>query len=151
MNLREISLRAALEDDFSAIKDLVREGQINPMGLDWQRFIVAVTQENIVIGCGQIKPHRDGTNELASIVVTKKWRKLGIAKMIIEELMRGYEGELYLMCQSSLGTIYEKYQFVALNENEMPKYFRRINKLVGFVEPLRKSGETLLVMKKTID
>ena len=144
--MEEYRLRKATEKDTNRIKELIREGQINPMGLDWQRFIVALSPKGEVIGCGQIKPHRDGSNELASLVVTKEWRGRGVAKILMKELIDNHQGDLYLMCQSSLGPFYQQYSFEPVTEDNMPKYFRRISKLVGFVEPLTKRGETILVM-----
>ena len=144
--MKEFSLRKATEEDFTRIKELIREGQINPMGLDWDRFIVAVTDTDEVIGCAQIKPHRDGSQELASLVVTESWQGRGVAKKLMNSLIESHNGDLYLMCQSSLGPFYQQFDFVSVEENEMPKYFRRISKLVSFVEPLTKRGETLLVM-----
>ncbi len=142
----EVTLRPANEKDTNRIKDLIREGEINPMGLDWQRFTLAVGNGGEIIGCGQIKPHQDGSVELASLVVTKIWRKKGVARVLVEELLTQHSGDLYLMCQSSLGPFYQQYHFKPVPEENMPKYFRRISKLVGFFEPLTKKGETLLVM-----
>lgn len=140
------SLRPAAEKDQPVILKLVIAGQINPTGLDWRRFVV-IEQEGEVIACGQIKPHRDGSQELASIVVQPERRGEGIAQIIIEHLLSEYrDGPLYLMCRSSLGPLYEKFGFRGLTQEEMPKYFRRVSKLAGFIEPLRASGETLLVM-----
>jgi N-acetylglutamate synthase-like GNAT family acetyltransferase len=141
-------LRPAVEGDESAIRALVKEGQINPTGLKWSRFVVAVTGEGEVIGCGQVKPHRDGSCELASLVVTAEWRGRGVATAIVRHLVNAYTEDLYLMCRSSLRSFYERFGFRALQETEMPVYFRRINRLVSLVELLRKEGETLLVMKR---
>lgn len=141
-------LRPAVEGDESDIRALVKEGQINPTGLKWSRFIVAVTGEGEVIGCGQVKPHRDGSCELASLVVTAEWRGRGVARAIIEHLVNAYSEDLYLMCRSSLGFFYERFGFRTLQETEMPAYFRRVNRLVSLVELLRSEGETLLVMKR---
>ena len=140
------TLRPAQIEDTPAIYDLVIEGKINPTGLEWTRFIVAETDEEQVIGCGQIKPHRDSSMELASIAVTRDWRGRGVARAIIEHLMAGHDGPLYLMCGSTVGGLYEKLGFRVLALEEMPKYFRRVSRLVGFIEPLRKEGSTLLVM-----
>jgi N-acetylglutamate synthase-like GNAT family acetyltransferase len=101
-----------------------------------------------VIGCGQVKPHRDGSCELASLVVTAEWRGRGVATAIVRHLVNAYTEDLYLMCRSSLRSFYERFGFRALQETEMPVYFRRINRLVSLVELLRKEGETLLVMKR---
>jgi N-acetylglutamate synthase-like GNAT family acetyltransferase len=138
--------RPAEKEDTPAIYDLIKEGRINPTGLDWQRFILAVTPEGEAIGCGQIKPHRDGSQELASIAVTSAWQGKGVARAIIERLMDGVDTPLYLMCVSTMGPMYEKFGFRGLEEDEMPKYFRRVSKLAGFIEPLQKEGHTLLVM-----
>ena len=140
------TLRPAKIEDSPAIYDLIIEGHINPTGLDWRRFILAVTPEGEAIGCGQIKPHRDGSQELASIAVTPAWQGKGVARAIIEHLIDGVDSPLYLMCVSTMGPMYEKFGFRGLNEDEMPKYFRRVSKLAGFIEPLRKEGQTLLGM-----
>lgn len=139
-------VRPAVEADGETIEKLVREGKINPTGLDWRRFVVAVTPNEEVIGCGQIKPHRDGSFELASLAVTDRWRRQGVAHVIIEELLVGHDGPLYLMCRSGLGKMYEKYSFQALDEEQMPRYFRRVRKLASIAENLQQQGETLLVM-----
>lgn len=141
-------LRKAKKEDSTDVHDLVIEGKINPTGLKWERFIVAVTEDGKVIGCGQIKPHRDGTQELASIATTNSWRRKGVAKAIIEDLISIFEGKLHLMCQSSLGEMYMKFGFAAVSKDKMPKYFRRVSKLAGFMEPLIMKGETLLVMAR---
>ena len=142
----DYSLRPADNTDSPGIYDLIREGRINPLGLDWKRFVLAETQDSEVIGCGQIKPHRDGSQELASLAVTQSWQGRGVARAIIEHLIEAIEGPLYLMCVSTMGPMYEKFGFRALKRDEMPRDFRRISKLVGFVEPLQKQGKKLLVM-----
>lgn len=146
--MTDIHLRSATCEDASAIKSLVRSARINPTGLDWRRFVVAVSPEREIIGCGQIKPHRDGSHELASLVVKPEWRNQGIGGIIMEHLSASHEGPLYLMCRSSLGPFYEKFGFGAIQPPDMPKYFRRITKLTKVIERLRAEGESLLVMKR---
>jgi N-acetylglutamate synthase-like GNAT family acetyltransferase len=143
-----ISLRPATSQDSGAIRRLVISGGINPTGLDWRRFVVAVSPQGEVIGCGQVKPHRDGSLELASIAVTPEWRGQGVARAIIERLLAENPGELYLMCRSSLGGLYEKFGFRVIQEEQMPRYFRKVSRLAGLVEVLRRDGESLLVMKR---
>lgn len=142
-------LRPAVEEDDAAIRALVKEGRINPTGLKWPRFVVAVTREGEMIGCGQVKPHRDGSIELASLVVTAEWRDHGVARAIIEHLVSKHPENMYLMCRSSLGSFYERLGFCAIQETDMPPYFRRISRLASLAEFLRKDGETLLVMKRS--
>jgi N-acetylglutamate synthase-like GNAT family acetyltransferase len=142
-------IQPATPEHSNAIRKLVNESGINPTGLDWQRFLVALTPEGEFIGCGQIKPHADGAMELASIAVTPAWRSRGVARAIIEALLASQADDLYLMCQSTLGPLYEKFGFHAIVEPEMPTYFRRVSKLAGVVANLRLVNETLLVMRRS--
>ncbi|MDH3944061.1 MAG: GNAT family N-acetyltransferase [Anaerolineae bacterium] len=141
-------LRPATVEDVGVIRVLIVQARINPTGLDWRRFVVAEDGDGNVIGCGQVKPHRDGSHELASIVVEEAWRGQGVARAMIEHLLAGHTGTLYLMCRSSLGPLYEKFGFSNIEADEMPKYFRRVSQLAGLADMLRKDGETLLVMQR---
>jgi N-acetylglutamate synthase-like GNAT family acetyltransferase len=118
------------------------------MGLDWHRFVLAVTQNGEVIGCGQIKPHGDGTRELASIAVIPAWRERGVARSIIEHLVTLDSGPLYLTCRAHLGPLYEKYGFHSLRMEEMPPYFRRVARLARSLGRLKVIPQDLLVMRR---
>jgi N-acetylglutamate synthase-like GNAT family acetyltransferase len=142
------SLRPAAPSDQPVIRRLVRIGRINPTGLDWERFTVATTVEGEVIGCAQIKPHRDGSYELASLVTHPKWRGRGVARALIEHLLASHAGDLYLMCRAELGPFYEKFGFRVIQPEEMPRYFRRISRMMTLLEKLRSEGSSLLVMKR---
>jgi N-acetylglutamate synthase-like GNAT family acetyltransferase len=142
------SLRPANSADFPAIKTLVHNAHLNPTGLKWQRFVVAENDLGEVIGCGQIKPHRDGSFELASLVVAENYQGQGVARSLVTHLITNHDGNLYLMCRSSLGEFYQKFGFEPVSEPQMPPYFRRISRLASLAEFLQKEGETLLVMRK---
>ena len=100
-----------------------------------------------MIACGQLKPHIDGSTEIASLAVQPDCRSQGIARAIIEKLMLDAPRPLYLMCRSELGLLYEKFDFYALQPEEMPPYFRRISKLASLVDILARDGTSLLVMR----
>jgi N-acetylglutamate synthase-like GNAT family acetyltransferase len=143
------TLRPARETEDDAIKNLIHLVGINPMGLDWKRFIVAVDAQDQIIATGQIKPHgaHADVHELASIAVLPEYRGQGLARVIIEHLLKDSPRPLYLTCVSSLEPLYQKFGFVAIEYEEMPRYFQRISKLAGLVFLLASRDEKLLVMK----
>lgn len=141
------TIRPARETEAASIQDLIHLVGINPMGLDWRRFVVAVNDQDEMIGCGQLKPHGQEVLELASIAVYPEHQGNGVARLIIEHLLKDSPRPLYLMCESSLGPFYEKFGFQALPYKEMPRYFQRISKLAGLVTTLARRQERLLIMK----
>ncbi|HMB21941.1 MAG TPA: GNAT family N-acetyltransferase [Anaerolineales bacterium] len=141
------TIRPARETDAAQIQDLIHLVGINPMGLDWKRFVVAVDDRDEMVGCGQLKPHGQEVLELASIAVYPEQQGNGIARLIIERLLKESPRPLYLMCESSLGPFYEKFGFQAIPYEEMPRYFQRMSKLAGLVTTLARRQERLLIMK----
>ena len=122
-----ITYRPAQASDEAAIKALIRAVNINPMGLKWQRFLVALDETGQLIGCGQIKNHRDGSRELASIAVQKAWRRQGIAATIIQRLLAEAAPPVWLTCMDRLVPFYEPFGFVEVkgrNGRTIPLYFR---------------------------
>jgi N-acetylglutamate synthase-like GNAT family acetyltransferase len=144
-----IALRAATAADQPTIRRLIRQAGINPMGLNWNNFVLAVDEATgEVVGTGQIKPHGDGTRELASIATVPAYQRQGIARRIIERLLAENLGELYLTCMDNLGPFYEQFGFRVLQPSEYTPYFRRISKLAGMFMHLDPQGRRLLVMKR---
>ena len=145
--MENYEVRPALESESAQIKDLINLVGINPTGLDWKRFLVAVNENGLLIGCGQIKPHGGDIRELASIAVLPEYRGQGIARAVIEMLLRENLKPLYLMCISHNGPMYEKFGFHVINVAQMPRYFSRIKKLFDITDVFRKTEDELLVMK----
>ncbi len=141
------TLRPAAEQDFPAIQKLIRQVQINPTGLDWRRFVVAVDGSGMMRGCGQLKPHGKEIVELASIAVVPSDRGKGIARAIIEYLIAKAPRPLYLTCRSGLQSFYEKWGFRVIVLDEMPPYFRRLSRFANTMLGVFEPGESLLVMK----
>lgn len=141
------SIQAADKSHQSAIKQLIREADINPLGLKWPRFRVALDDTGSLIGCGQVKPHRDGSRELASIAVAGAWRRQGIASALIEELLAREILPLWLTCMSNLIPFYEQFGFIEVTERqEMPTYFRRVHRLFPLFSRLTHTPGYLAVM-----
>lgn len=131
-----ITLRPAVEAEQALIVTMIREAEINPLGIDWRRFLVAEIDRQVV-GIGQIKPHGDGSRELASIAVSPTYQGQGIARLIIEALLEREKGDLYLMCESSLVGFYDRFGFVEVTRRrELPRYFRRMSLMASVVMPV---------------
>jgi len=141
------TLRPALESESTQIKDLIHLVGINPTGLDWKRFIVAVNDEGQVAACGQIKPHGADIRELASIAVNPEYQGQGLARAVIEELLSKTERPVYLMCLSKMEKLYEKFGFKSIPYEIMPRYFQRIYNIFRIADVVRRSAEELSVMK----
>jgi N-acetylglutamate synthase-like GNAT family acetyltransferase len=139
-------IRKAIPKDANFIRRLIWRVGINPLGLDWRRFVVAVNEHGVRIGCAQFKSHKDGSLELASVAVVPLYRHLGVAEMMIREILKDQNPPIYLTCRSSLVSFYERFGFTELLELEtMPAYFRKVKSVFTWLEK-RKWVEPLAVM-----
>ena len=143
----EFFLRPATAADEADIKALIKLVRINPMDLDWRRFLLASTRDGELAACAQIKPHADGTRELASLAVGDAWRGLGLARRLIEALIAREARPIYLTCRSGLESFYQKFGFRALAADELTPYYRRLRKLANAMMKLGGGSETLSVMR----
>lgn len=134
----EIILRRALETDAITIRDLIHRVGINPLDLDWRHFILAEAANGRFMGCAQLKLHRDGSFELASLAVEAGVRGQGVARALIEHFLAHSPRPLYLMCRPALTPFYEKFGFRIIGREAMPPYFRRILMLVRVLVFLSK-------------
>jgi N-acetylglutamate synthase-like GNAT family acetyltransferase len=146
-----ITYRAAAAADQKTINAIIREAEINPLGLKWSNFLVAVNEASgDVIGTGQLKTHGDGSRELASIAVRPAYQQRGIASELVRRLIaqdaRESAAPLYLLCASDMPAFYERFGFRRLERAEMPPYFRRLTRLTSFVQVFVRVGLTPVVM-----
>jgi N-acetylglutamate synthase-like GNAT family acetyltransferase len=141
------TIRPAIKKDQAAIRALIRQAGINPMGIGWRRFLIAVNEGDELIGCGQVKPHRDGSLELASIAVEETWREQGIGRAIMTHLLDKYDPPLWLTCLSEMVPFYEKFGFVEIKEPEkMTPYFRFAKRFFRLYQLLTRRNIRLAVM-----
>ena len=142
-----ISIRAATAADQKTLVRLVREAQINPADIKWRHFTVAVDDETgEIVSIGQIKKHGDGSEELASIATVPAYQRRGLAHQVIERLIAGHSGRLFLTCLNTMSPFYEQFGFRVIDKDEMTPYYRRMVKLVNAYDVLAKSGRELKVM-----
>lgn len=128
------TLRPAVKQDAPAIRRLIWRARINPTRLDWRHFTLAVDENGKLLGSGQIKPHRDGTKELASIAVQPEARHRGIASAIVAHLLAENPPPLYLICTSPLGVFYQRFGFVELDVEDMPPELKANWRLVNWLK-----------------
>ena len=119
-----IMIRPAGEADQATITAMVHAARINPRNLHWQRFMVAEIQGQIV-GIRQVKIHKNGTREVASGVVLPEYRRQGISAQLMETLLAGEPGVLYLMCEEKRSPYYQRFGFQPVQPAELPADFRR--------------------------
>lgn len=129
------------------VRQMVLKEKLNPLSLNWRRFWVAVSQKGRVVGCVQVKPHGDGTRELASLVVLPEWRGRGVARSLIHTALEHESGAVYLTCRSGLQKLYERFGFHALSDTQLPPYFRRLRAVFRVVRRVSRLKEDLAVMR----
>ncbi|MEO7912318.1 MAG: GNAT family N-acetyltransferase [Roseiflexaceae bacterium] len=140
-----VSIHTASEDDQYAITAIVRAARINPRDLDWQRFLLAQWGQDI-IGVGQVKPHPDGSRELASLAVVPEWQGNGVGGVLVRALLSRETGPLHLMCDDSREHYYERFGFKRLERRAMPPYFRRFMLIAPVLRLLSFNRLRLIVM-----
>ena len=140
-----IILRPATTADQKPIKDLIHEVGINPMHLDWERFIIAEDRGEFV-GCVQVRPHSDGARELASLAVIPHRQGQGIGRRLIEAVLEQEAGELHLTCRKNLATYYEGFGFKEVNGETVPRSFKLALRMARLLAKLGQF-EGLAIMK----
>ncbi len=143
----DFNFRPATAADAPAIRALIHLVRINPLDLDWQHFILAVSPSGEMLGCGQIKIHGDGSRELASLAVWPRYQRQGIGKAIMTRLMNGAEPPLYLTCRAVMQPYYVPFGFRLLEPAEMPPYFRRIWAIFRLLKAFIPPDDHLRVMR----
>ena len=90
-----IQLRTGEAADAAAIHELITTnlsvGHLLPRTFEdieshVQRFVVAVSDEGTVVGCGELAPLSPQVAEVRSLAVDKSARHLGVGTMLVEEL-----------------------------------------------------------------
>lgn len=119
-------IRPAIAADRTAILGLMRPRDYNRINLRPECFVVAEADGEI-IGIGQIKRHREGTAELASLVVAADRRGAGIGRALVQALVAQHTGPLYLFCLVELESFYAPLGFRRVERNDLPPWLAFIH------------------------
>ena len=153
LSMSLILIRAATAADQAAIRQIIGQARLNPMGLHWQRFIVA-EELGQVLGVGQIKPHSDGTLELASLAIVPERQSAGIGSALMWTLLARAPGRLYLRCASHNEGYYQRFGFRTLTDAELPPSHRRIyrvaNTMIRFISLFSNDSERMHIMGRNL-
>ena len=148
MEAGRVQIRPARRDDAHRIASMVQAARLNPLGVRWDRFRVATDNSDNVIGCAQVKGHRDGSRELASLVVRGKWRGRGVGRSLVKALQKEHGPPLWLTSRSSLVPYYQRFGFLELEAGVYkPAYFRWVSRLVNTLGLITSKSEYLAVMQ----
>lgn len=123
-------IRRAKPADRRAVRRLIRQAGLNFTNLQWPRFVVAhdLARDRIA-GVGQIRIHRDGAHELASIAVAPTYAHQGIGRAIVATLISQSYGNgagqvvgdgLFLFCRGEMASFYQPFGFVVVDPQQMP-------------------------------
>jgi amino-acid N-acetyltransferase len=140
-----MTIRAATEADQLMIRRLIKEANLYRMSLDWPNFVVA-EEDGAIVGLGQVKAHRDGSRELASIAVVPARQGCGIGSAVVRTLLAQERGVLHLTCRRQMQGYYERFGFRRLMSSEFPPHFRRLVPIVNIFAPAL--GTEILVMRR---
>ncbi|HEY3288692.1 MAG TPA: GNAT family N-acetyltransferase [Anaerolineae bacterium] len=141
-------IRSAAQAEQDTIKRMVRAAKLNPINLHWQNFKVA-EDDGVIIGVGQLRPHTDGSRELASLVVLPAYRRHGIGSQLMAALMTARLPPIYLFCEHELETYYIRfgYQMIENPETLPPSLARlfRVGSIVKRIDNLFGKTKTHLI------
>ena len=89
VNLSHVHPAFRPRQDASAIRRLIYQTGIRTrlLWIGSDRFALAIDEHRRMAGIGQVKPHGDGTCEMASIAVVPAYRGQGVARLVIEGLL----------------------------------------------------------------
>ena len=143
-----MKIRPARAEDQTTITAMVRGAHLNPMDLDWSRFLVA-DDESGIVGVGQIRPHT-GAPELASLVVREDQRGNGVGGQLIRALVTQSPGTVYLFCRPRLESYYVRFGFRAITVKEAPPSLRARYAIGRFITRLLVGSPMLMMIRTSV-
>lgn len=124
-----LHIRQAVALDQVAITRLVHSERLNPHGLVWQNFVVAI-RGTALIGAVQMRQHPEGSRELGSLVVSREQRGQGIAGRLIGALLTRHPGPVHVITRDANAVHYDAWGFERIDTRDAPRTVRR-HRLMG--------------------
>jgi amino-acid N-acetyltransferase len=142
-------IRSATADDHPAIVALVKSERLNPTGLDWRRFTVAIRGGRL-IGAVQVRHHPDGARELGSLVVVPGQRGHGVAHALIDAALATVTGPVWMITRREHADHYALWGFTLCHPKSAPRSVRfnyrmgRAARVLSWLKRLEPANLTLL-------
>ena len=124
MGLVVEQIRRATVADQTSIRRLVRQAKLNPRSLDWRAFVIAEA-EGKPVGVAQVRRHRDGSMELASLVVVAKDRGHGIATDMVDALLSEETQPVFTLLDRRYAEHFTRWGFQPIPATDLPAPLRR--------------------------
>jgi N-acetylglutamate synthase-like GNAT family acetyltransferase len=121
----QITVRRAREDDQPVITGIVRRARLNPVGLHWERFVIA-ERDSHVVGVAQLRRHSDGATELASLVVVPDSRRHGVAMRMVDALLADERAPVYALIDRRFVDHFTRWGFAPVDPSQLPHSVSRV-------------------------
>ncbi|GMH35175.1 hypothetical protein BSKO_03043 [Bryopsis sp. KO-2023] len=146
------SFRKGRESDLDTIRKMIWAERMNPLGLDHNRFLVAVGDDGDLLGFAQVeaKPSEEKKEyvEFRTLIVKDQARGDGLGSALAKELLEKYpEDDVYMTTIGSSTDFYERLGFKEVQEKDMPRALWFEWK-AGMVVAKLAVNDRCLVMKK---
>ena len=82
-------------------------------------FLTVLNDDDRIVGCGRVIEHKS-CDEIASIVIDKQFRGMGIGKQLVQALIDKSTRKsscLFLMCEPALEPFYNDLEFIKYCDN----------------------------------
>ena len=113
-----MNLRVALPHEADWIN--ARYAAVQFMPSDLTRELVVVAEiDGVAAGLGRLVPYGE-VYELGGMLVFEEFRGRGVARAIIDELLRRADRDVYCIPFADLTALYESAGFVRANEDDAP-------------------------------
>lgn len=119
-----LTIRPARQEDKETIVSFIRQAKLNPRNLNWQNFLVA-EENNELVGIRQVKVYERGTREVASGFVLPGYRRQGISAQLMRALLARETGPLYTMVNEKRAPYYEQFGFRRVDASQLPLDFHK--------------------------
>jgi N-acetylglutamate synthase-like GNAT family acetyltransferase len=118
-----------------AITRMIRRARLNPAGLRWPHFVVA-EQDGRIVGVAQVRVHRDGAHELASLAVVPAARGNGVATRLVDALLRDRATDVYTLIDRPFVDHFRRWGFEPIGSARLPRSVRRVHRVGRIVTAL---------------